>query len=143
MMVDLNRREFMAATVAPVATAGCLGSSEDENTGLEKFYFDTDLEKAEVDVDGEDIYVNLYAHAEDSQEALQKMELQYMEPGEDVWKNLTTEEADAGEISATEPYSAEEPGDYRFRSVAHTEQASYASEVEVVEFVEEMGTDLF
>jgi len=66
-----------------------------------------------------------------------------MEPGERVWNTLSTEEAEGGEISATEAYSAEEPGDYRFRSVAYTGEETYVSDSETVEFVEEMGADLF
>jgi hypothetical protein len=133
--MKLNRREFVAATLAPItATAGCTSGNE---TGPEELYIETDLEKAELEVSDHDIFVNVYTLAEDSE--LETLELQYMEPGSDTWEILSREEASGGEAAFAEPYHPGEPGEYRFRSAAEAGGEKYFSEQETVEFVEDLG----
>ena len=129
-----SRRDFLrkaAATAAPVtALSGCMGEREDQ--GIDSLYIETDLEELDTEVDGHDIYVNVMTYAED--EELEKMTLQYREPGEDAWNLLESREASDSEAQISEPFHTETEGEYEFRSVASTETTQYISETEEVVF---------
>jgi hypothetical protein len=133
--MDLTRREFIAASVAPVIAtgSGCTGRQED---GPEELYFSADLDRAPVKLDGEDIYVNMQSFAEG--EDLQENRIEYQEPGEQVWNVLDSEEVQGSESAMSESYTTDTPGEYRFRSVVEAGGESYTSETEVVEFVDEI-----
>lgn len=136
--MDLTRREFVAASVAPVMItgSGCIGKEDEE---LESFYFDSDLNKAPVDIDGEDIYVNLRSFAEG--QGLEENRIEYQEPGDRVWSVLDAEDVQGTETAVAESYTTDEPGEYRFRSVVEADEERYVSETEVVEFVEDIEND--
>jgi hypothetical protein len=133
--MDLTRREFIAASVAPlIATgSGCTGRQEE---GPEELYLSTDLDRAPVKLDGEDIYVNLQSFAEG--EDLQENRIEYQEPAEQVWNILESEKVNGSESAISESYTADIPGEYRFRSVVEAGGEQYVSEAEVVEFVDEI-----
>lgn len=138
--MDISRRKFLGAAAGSIfATSGCLSSEEGE---LDSLYFDTDLDKLETDLDGQELYVNLFAHAEDTEETLESMEIQYRVEGEDVWETLTETDETGNEISLTEAYSSEQPETYQFRSKVSTGRETYTSDTEVVEFVEEINNQL-
>ena len=138
----MKRRDFLraAATAVPATLAGCTGKGS-EHEEIDTFYLETDLDKLETEVNGNDLYVNLMSYAED--EDLENMRLEYREPGEEAWNVLEQQEAEKGESQISEPFHAETEGRYRFRSVAETGTENYVSETEEVEFVEDPGAEVF
>lgn len=139
--LDLTRRDFIAASAAPVVVTGS-GCIEEEAPGkLDTFYFESDLQEVPVDLDGEDIYVNLSSAVEGTE--LEENRIEYQEPGASAWNVLGAEEVDGAESAIQESYTTDKPGEYRFRAVAETRENRYVSETEVVEFVEEIESDLF
>jgi hypothetical protein len=133
--MDLTRREFIAASVTPVIAtgSGCTGRQEDRS---EELYFSTDLDRAPVKLDGEDIYVTLRSLA--GEETPYRHSIECQKPGEQIWYALESEEVQGGESAISESYTTDTPGEYRFRSVVEAGGETYTSETEVVEFVDEI-----
>ena len=130
----MNRRHFLTATAgALTATAGCTASDEE---WLDELYFDTDYNKIHTDSNGQELNINIYSHAEDEEIALDSMQIEYREEGEDSWDVLAEAEGEEQEITMHETYSSEEPETYEFRSVVSSEDTQYVSQEETVTFLE-------
>ena len=132
-MVD-SRRDFMkkaAAAAAPVtAISGCMTSKQE---GIETLYIEADPEELHTDVDGQDLYANIMAYAED--ESLKELRMEYREPGEKTWNILDERKTDEEKLHIQESFHTDMEGSYSFRSVAQTDQEEYISEVKQVEFL--------
>ena len=132
--MGMNRRHFLTATAgALTATAGCTGSDEE---GLDELYFDTDYNKIHTDSDGHELNVNIYSHAEDDEMALDSMQIEYREEGNDSWNVLSELEEESQELTMHETYASPEPKTYQFRSVVSSNDKDYVSQEEIVTFID-------
>lgn len=90
-------------------------------------------------VEGHDVYVNLFVHADYSEERdLEKLELQQLKPGEQEWELLEAEEPVEEEVRITRRCNPEKLGEYSFRGVAYTGDEIYMSETETLEVLDEL-----
>lgn len=134
--MEESRRDFLKmafVTGAPVIPlSGCLSDGENYER-IEQLYLDTDIDEAQREIAGTEIHVNVRAYAEDDD--LEELEVQYTEPGEEVWQVLTEEGAEENEAEVVEPFNGETSGTYEFRTVAYLEgEEQVISDEEEVKF---------
>lgn len=134
--MNLGKREFLIATGTTVT--GALGAEILPDTS-DELEIHADLDRMPENVDGHDLYANIYAHADYSEEqGLERLELQQLKPGEQEWDILEAEEPVEKEGSIAKSYNPEDLGEYSFRAVAYTDEETYISETENLEVVEEL-----
>lgn len=131
--MDFDKREFLMLTGAAAASVASVEMLKQDRDDL---YVDVDLDRIPQPEDGRGISANIYGRAE--KEHLETFEIQHLEPGDNTWNVLESQQASEDDASIDLSYSPEVAGEYHIRAVAFTDNQSYVSEVETVEVVDEL-----
>lgn len=131
LYMESYRREFLAITGAAAATTIGVEAVREESD--EDVKLQVDLEKMHREVEGKDLYANIYAEAD--KEGLEDFRVEILEPGEEAWKVLDQDNVTGDQARLDGSYNPENFGEYRFRAVAITGNETYQSDQERLEVI--------